>query len=195
MSVPRVTSPGIHSHGLGEQLKTTHTIGSPAHLQKYLCNQLGVLGGGFSLSKAAPKHLDATHLSGTHSRDCHRVSPCVPQDDSIHISPQSTMPVCQCAPRAALVPHPQALTELGHTPPTRQPNTTASCHWRNNTKTTTATQYFNARRLLPAQISSTYLMPCYSCNILPVLSIDLCKRNTDTYQLLAFTINFFKRLM
>lgn len=128
MSVPRVTSPGIYSHGLGEQLKTTHTIGSPAHLQKYLCNQLGVLGGGFSLSKAAPKHLDATHLSGTHSRDCPRVSACVPQDDSIHISPQSTMPVCQCAPRAALVPHPQALTELGHTTPTRQPNTTASCH-------------------------------------------------------------------
>lgn len=56
MSVPRVTSHRIYCHGFGEQLKTTHTTGSPAHLEKYLCNQLRVLGGGFSLSKACGCH-------------------------------------------------------------------------------------------------------------------------------------------
>lgn len=126
--MPRVTSHGIYSHGLGGQLKTTHTIGSPAHLEKYLCDQLRVLEGGFSLPKAAPRHLDATHLSGAHGRNCPRVPAHVPQDGSIHITPQSTTPVSLCAQRAAPASHPQALTMLGHRPPIGQPNTTASSH-------------------------------------------------------------------
>lgn len=129
MSVPRVTSHGIYCHGLGEQLKTTHTIGSPAHLEKYLCNRLRVLGGGFSLSKPELRPLDATHLSGTHSGDCPRVSACVPQNRSIHISPSkhdTSVPVCpkSCTSLSPIGPH----NAGAHTPPTRQPKTTAKSH-------------------------------------------------------------------
>lgn len=62
--------------------------------------QLRVLGGVFSLSKAATRHLDANHLSGTHSRNYPGV-----------------MAVSLCAQRAALASHPQALTMLGHQTP------------------------------------------------------------------------------
>lgn len=175
MSVPRVTSPGICNHGLGGQLKTTHTIGSSAHLEKYLCNQLRVLGGGFNLSKAAPKHLDATHLSGTQSRDCPRVSAHVPQDGSIHISLQSIVPMCLCAQRAALAPHPQALTVLGtHSLPGSQ------------TPLQALTEEIIQKQPQPRNIS---MQECYYLHRYPlliwchvihviysVLSIDLCKK-------------------
>lgn len=137
-----VTSQETCSHGLGNQLKTTHTILALMLIWSNICATNWERWEEVSVSlRAAPRHLDAILLLGTHTQRFPSVLACVPQDGTIHITPPSMITVSLCAQRAATSSHPTGQHTVGAQTSCLATKTATGSHRRNYAWATITRRY------------------------------------------------------